>query len=81
MFKKTLKIQGSSTLSGKDRKVLADTLKKSLNPESVDKLFKETETVMQEKLSGSKMIVYLTDEYPAFIDATGKGDIFPSCIF
>jgi translation initiation factor 2D len=67
-------------LKGKDRDNFETVLKKQFDALTVRKIFEDSEECMQEKLVGSKMIIYHTDEYPAFIDGTGKEDYVPSCI-
>ncbi|CAD8055064.1 unnamed protein product [Paramecium sonneborni] len=78
MFGKTIKIQGSVLLKGKERENFETALRKQFNALTVKKIFEDSEQCMQEKLNGSKMIIYHTDEYPAFVDGTGKEDYVPS---
>jgi hypothetical protein len=44
----------------------------------VDAFFNANPTIQLEKLKGSKQLLYTTDDYPAFVDATGKGLYFPT---
>lgn len=80
MFGKSLKVQGSIRLKDKDLKNFTLNLKKSFDSYTIDKIFEDSEECLQEKLIGSKMIIYHMDEYPAFVDGTGKDDFVPSRI-
>ena len=35
-------------------------------------LFNKNEKIVCNKISGSKMLIYMSDEYPLFVDGTGK---------
>ena len=67
-------------MKGKERENFETVLKKQFDALTVRKMFEDSDECMQEKLVGSKMIIYHTDEYPAFVDGTGKEDYVPSCI-
>ena len=78
MFKKLVKIGGQNQLSGKDRKMLKADLAKQLGEEEVEHFFATHEKLICEKVSGTKTLIYVTDDYPVFVDGTGKGEFFPS---
>lgn len=78
MFTKAFKIQGESKVKGKDLEALILNLKKQFNPDSITKIFLENEQCIQQKLNGSKIIIYHLDEYPAFVDGTGNNEFIPS---
>jgi predicted ribosome-associated RNA-binding protein Tma20 len=77
MFKKPIKIGAQNQLSGKDRKTIRGKLVTIFHPEAVDMLLK-TEKLICNKISGSKMLIYVSEDYPLLVDGTGKEDFFPS---
>lgn len=81
MFKKKFKISSNNILSGKDKKKIVKDLSKICTGECVEHFFEKNEKIFQNKLQGSKIVIYSIEEYPAFIDATSKGDYFPTRIF
>jgi len=79
MFKKPIKVSSNNSLSGKDVKKIVADLSKFLDPVSVSALLEQNKPVITiNKLSGSKMVLYSIDNIPILVDATGKGDYFPS---
>jgi len=80
MFKKPFKVSGYNAIAGKDKKKLKIDVSKIFNPEVVETIFKDetNEKIFASKLQGSKIIIYANEKYPIFIDATSKGDYFPS---
>lgn len=79
MFKKgAFKVASDNLLSGKDKKKLKSDLAKSYHLPSVEHFFDKTENLWCQKLSGSKILIYKTDSFPALVDPTGKGDYFPT---
>lgn len=77
MFKKPIKIGAQNQLSGKDRKTIRSKLVTIFHPEAIDMLLK-TEKLICNKISGSKMLIYVGEDYPLLVDGTGKEDFFPS---
>jgi len=79
MFKKAFKVSSKNNLSGKDRKKLVNDLSKYYDPESVSMLLeKNNPSIVVNKIQGSKIVLYLIDDIPVIVDASGKGDLFPS---
>lgn len=78
MFKKPIKTAAQNQLSGKDRKAIRNKLATLFDEESVDKLFSSNEKIICTKISGSKMQIFMGEEYPLLVDGTGKDDYFPS---
>ena len=78
MFKKALKISAQNQLSGKDRKNLRNKLSIQLDPKCVESVMTTHEKISCNKVTGSKMLIYMGDEFPLFVDGTGKEDYFPS---
>ena len=78
MFKKSIKVSSNSLLSGKDKKKLKQDLSTVYDKASIEHLFDNNEKITCSKVSGSKVLLYLTEEYPVFIDSTSKGDYFPT---
>ena len=77
MFKKPVKIGAQNQLSGKDRKTIKAKLTTQYDAESIETLIK-ADKIICSKVTGSKMLIYIGDEYPLFVDGTGKEDFFPS---
>ena len=82
MFKKKFKVGSHSLLSRKDKKQLRKDSEKYFDQTSVDHFFVNFSEIYCDKInaSGSKMLVYGVGETPYFVDSTGKGDLFPTCI-
>ena len=78
MFKKPIKIGAQNQLSGKDRKTLNKKLSVHFDPAAIEALLGSQEKFTCNKVSGSKMLIYLGEDYPLFVDGTGKDDYFPS---
>ena len=78
MFKKAIKTSTHNLMSGKDMKKLKKDLCKLFDSDSVTKFFENNDKLSCDKLSGSKILMYTNDDYPVLIDATGKGDYFPT---
>jgi translation initiation factor 2D len=78
MFKKPFKTAGQNQLSGKDKKSIKNKMLAIFDTESVEKLFSTHDKIICNKVSGAKMLIYVTDEYPLIVDGTGKEDFFPS---
>lgn len=78
MFKKAIKIGAQNQLSGKDRKTIKNKLCSIFDDKCVEKILAVNEKIISCKVSGSKMIIYNGNDYPIFVDGTGKGDYFPS---
>lgn len=79
MFKKPLKVSTHNLLGGKDKKTLKKDLCKLFHQKSIEHFFENNEKVYCDKMQGSKIVVYSTDNFPAFVDSTGKGAFFPTC--
>ena len=77
MFKKAIKIGAQNQLSGKDRKTIRNKLAALFDPDSIDAVLKNDKVICT-KVSGSKMLIYVGDSYPLFVDGTGKEDFFPT---
>ncbi len=67
-------------MGGKDRKKMKADLSKLFDPKSVEHFLETNEKIYCDKVQGSKLLIYSTDDYPCFVDATNKGDFFPSCM-
>lgn len=78
MFKKAVKISAQSQMSGKDRKNFRNKLVTLFDPASIEAIIKKNDKLVCSKVAGSKMLIYMNDEYPLFVDGTGKEDFFPS---
>jgi translation initiation factor 2D len=78
MFKKPVKVSAQNQLSGKDRKTMKNKLSETFDEGCVDKIFNLNDKIISCKISGSKMIIYNGNDYPIFVDGTGKNDYFPS---
>lgn len=78
MFKKPIKIGAQNQLSGKDKKTIKGKMNGLFNEKCVETLFIKNEKMICAKVTGSKMLIYNGDEYPLFVDGTGKHDYFPS---
>jgi translation initiation factor 2D len=78
MFKKPIKLGGQNQLSGKDKKTIKNKLVAQFDPETVEKLFANNDKIICSKVSGSKMLLYVSDDYPLFVDGTGKEEYFLS---
>ena len=81
MFKKPLKVSNHNLLGGKDKKSLKKELCTSFHAKSIEHFFDVNEKIYCDKMQGSKVVVYSTDTYPAFVDSTGKGAYFPTRTF
>ena len=81
MFKKPLKVSTHNLLGGKDKKSLKKELCTSFHAKSIEHFFDANEKIYCDKMQGSKVVVYSTDTYPAFVDSTGKGAYFPTRTF
>lgn len=44
----------------------------------MDKILAENDKIISCKISGNKMIIYNGNDYPLFVDESGKNDYFPS---
>lgn len=78
MFKKPVKVSAQNQLSGKDRKTMKNKLAETFDEACVDKILNVNDKIISCKISGSKMIIYNGNDYPLFVDGTGKNDYFPS---
>jgi translation elongation factor P/translation initiation factor 5A len=78
MFKKPIKIGAQNQLSGKDRKTMRNKLVELFDEACVDKIMNVNDKIISCKTSGSKMVIYNGNDYPLFVDGTGKNDYFPS---
>jgi translation initiation factor 2D len=78
MFKKPIKVGAQNQLSGKDKKLMKNKLVALFDEESVEKLLAKNDKIICNKISGSKMLIYVGEDYPLFVDGTGKEDYFPS---
>lgn len=78
MFKKPVKVGAQNQLSGKDRKSIKNKLASQYDEASIECLLAKNEKIICNKISGSKMLIYMGDDYPLIVDATGKEDYFPS---
>lgn len=72
MFKKPVKIGAQNQLSGKDKKTVKNKFATIFNAEAADKLFSVNEKIICNKITGSKMLIYTSEDYPLFVDGTGK---------
>lgn len=61
MFKKPLKVGAQNQLSGKDKKAIKNKLIAQFDEESIDKLFAKNDKIICNKISGSKMLIYISD--------------------
>lgn len=61
MFKKPIKLGGQNQLSGKDKKTIKNKLSSQFDPETVEKLFATHDKIICNKISGSKMLIYVSD--------------------
>ncbi len=48
------------------------------DPETVEKLFADHDKIISNMISGSKMLIYVSDDFPLFVDGTGKEEFFLS---
>ena len=78
MFKKAIKIGAQNQLSGKDKKTIKSKLSNLFDESCVEKILAVNDKIISCKVSGSKMLIYNGNDYPLFVDGTGKGDYFPS---
>lgn len=78
MFKKPVKVSAQNQLSGKDKKTMRTKLIEAFDETCVDKIMNLNDKLVSCKISGSKMIIYNGNDYPLFVDGTGKNDYFPS---
>jgi len=79
MFKKAFKVSSNNSLSGKDKKKLASDLQKYFDPETVNIILEKNNPIVTvNKLQGSKIQIFYIGDVPLFVDATGKGDVFPT---
>ena len=79
MFKKGIKMGAQNQLSGKDRKTIKNKLTTLFNDDvCVEKMLAINDKIISCKVSGSKMVIYNGNDYPLFVDGTGKNDYFPS---
>jgi hypothetical protein len=78
MFKKDFEFSSENPLSSKDRKNLRKQLGAAFDDDSVGKLFLEFDTIILKKVEKSKMSLYCSESDPLFVDASSKGDFFPT---
>lgn len=78
MFKKDFSYSTSNQLSQKDWKRLWKDLEKILDNQSIADLFINVEQLHVNKIEKSKMTIYASDTDPLLVDATSKGDFFPT---
>lgn len=78
MFKKPLKISTHNILGGKDKKTLKKEMSVLFHAKSIEHFFDTNEKIYCDKIQGSKIVLYSTDNFPAFVDSTGKGAYFPT---
>ena len=78
MFKKPVKIGAQNQLSGKDRKTIRNKLVTLFDPTTIETVFAKHDKITCNKVSGSKMLIYIGEDYPLLVDGTGKEDFFPS---
>ena len=78
MFKKPIKVGAQNQLSGKDRKAIKNKLAAQFDPECTEKIFTKNDKIICNKITGSKMLIYISEDEPLFVDGTGKEDYFPS---
>lgn len=78
MFKKPVKIGAQNQLSGKDRKTIRNKLVNQFDPTTIETVFSKEEKITCNKVSGSKMLIYIGEDFPLFVDGTGKEDFFPT---
>lgn len=76
MFKRPVKVNVQNQLSGKDRKTMRNKLAETFDEESVEKLMNVNDKIISCKIGGCKMVIYNGDDYPLFVDGTGKNDYF-----
>lgn len=77
MFKKPIKVGAQNQLSGKDRKTIRNKLATLFDADAIDALLK-SDKIICNKVAGSKMLIYVGEDYPLIVDGTGKDDFFPS---
>ena len=78
MFKKAIKIGAQNQLSGKDRKNIKNKLSVQFNAKAIQTIVAQQEKINCNKVSGSKVLIYMGDDFPLFVDGTGKEDFFPT---
>lgn len=84
MFKKRVTLGSHSPLSSKDKKTLQSTLQALFPTYDWSLFFAQQPQLHLAKLSGSKSKLYSLQEegseglIPAFVDRTGKGEVFPT---
>ena len=78
MFKKAIKIGAQNQLSGKDRKNIKNKLSVQFNAKAIQAVVAQYDKINCNKVSGSKVLIYMGDEFPLFVDGTGKEDFFPT---
>lgn len=78
MFKKDFSYATQNPLSQKDRKKLWKDLEKIFDSQSIADLYINFEQFHVNKVEKSKVVIYTSETDPLFIDATSKGDFFPS---
>jgi len=79
MFKKAFKVSSNNNISGKDRKKLITELSKYYDPECLNSLLsKNSQVITLNKVSGSKVQLYISGDTPILFDTSGKGDIYPT---
>ena len=71
-------MSAQNQLSGKDKKGIRNKLAVQFDPASVEAVFAHHDKLTCAKVSGSKLLIYMGEEYPLFVDGTGKEDFFPS---
>ena len=78
MFKKDFGYASQNPLSQKDRKRLRKDLERVFDEQSLTALYIHHEQLHLCKLEKSKVAVYASETDPLFVDATAKGDFFPT---
>ena len=76
MFKKPVKVSAQNQLSSKDRKTMKNKLAETFDQVCVDKVSNANDKIISRKITGLKMIIYNGNDYPLFIDGTGKNGYF-----
>lgn len=77
MFKKEVKTSAFNRISNKDRNAIKVELMKAMDGASVEKFFADNKNLSCKKVVDSRVLIYLTDQYPALVE-DGKGKHFPT---
>ena len=73
MFKKKFNVSGENQLSGKDKKILKNSLTKIIAAEVAAQFIDKSDKIISKKVQSSKMIIFVECDNPMIVDLSGSG--------